>query len=66
MTTATGCRISLPGSSAARTSGIKRDAGAERGHEHGHEPLERAAHDHLAREAFALVLHEVQVVARAS
>ena len=32
------------------------------GHEDGHHPLECAALDHRAGEAFALVAHEVQVV----
>ncbi len=42
------------------------DAGGERGHEHGDEPFLRAADDHRLGEAFALVLHEVQVVARSA
>ena len=40
------------------------DAGGERGHEHGHEPFLGAADDHRLGEVLALVLHEVQVVAR--
>ena len=38
------------------------DAGGKCGHEHGDEPFEGSARDHLARETFALVLHQVEVV----